>query len=92
MIKHKKGLSDEETIEEIRENSYLQYFIGLSEFSYERVFDPSLFVTLRRRMGKEVFDRMILAFIERVEEKREESAGGVSVCSQAEKEKWEGIA
>ena len=31
IIKHKKSLSDEATIEEIRENPYLQYFIGNRE-------------------------------------------------------------
>ena len=34
IIKAKKGLSDEETIEEIKENAYLQYFIGYEEFCY----------------------------------------------------------
>jgi len=55
IIKHKLCLSDEETIEQIRENAYLQYFVGLSEFQKEAVFAPSLFVDIRRRMGEETF-------------------------------------
>jgi hypothetical protein len=55
IIKHKLCLSDEETIEQIRENPYLQYFVGLSEYRKEAVFAPSLFVDIRRRMGEEVF-------------------------------------
>ncbi len=67
LIKHMKKLSDEETIEEIRENPYMQYFLGLKEFSYEPVFDPSLFVTLRKRMGLAVFDEMTDVFMKKIE-------------------------
>jgi len=63
IIKYKKGLSDEETIEEIRENPYLQYFIGYEEFSHKPPFDPSLFVTLRERLGLDVFEELNQAFI-----------------------------
>jgi hypothetical protein len=51
MIKHICNLSDRETILQIQENVYMQYFIGFSSFSMERVFDPSLFVELRKRFG-----------------------------------------
>lgn len=63
IIKYKKGLSDEETIEEIKENAYLQYFIGYEEFSHKPPFDPSLFVTLRERLGVEAFEALNQAFI-----------------------------
>ncbi|HEM49452.1 MAG TPA: transposase, partial [Caldithrix sp.] len=56
IIKHLKSLSDEETIEEIRENAYLQYFLGLPEYTYDQVFTPSLFVTIRRRLGEREFN------------------------------------
>ena len=55
IIKHKLCLSDEETIEQIRENPYLQYFVGFNAFHKEQAFAPSLFVEIRRRMGAEVF-------------------------------------
>ena len=51
IVKHKLCLSDVETIEAIRENPYIQYMLGLEEFTTERVFDPSLFVTIRKRLG-----------------------------------------
>jgi IS5 family transposase len=66
IIKHKKGLSDEETIEEIKENPYLQFFIGYEEFSHKPPFDPSLFVTLRDRLGIDAFEQLNQAFIEGV--------------------------
>jgi hypothetical protein len=33
IIKEKLGISDRETVEQIKENPYLQYFIGLGEYS-----------------------------------------------------------
>jgi hypothetical protein len=33
IIKARLGTSDEETVEQIRENPYLQHFLGLSEYS-----------------------------------------------------------
>ena len=53
IIKHMCDLSDRETIQQIQENIFLQYFIGYSSFSYEEAFDPSLFVELRKRLGLE---------------------------------------
>jgi hypothetical protein len=53
IIKHKMNLSDEETIAAIQENPYMQYMLGLSEFSDKPVFDSSLFVTIRKRLQVE---------------------------------------
>jgi hypothetical protein len=66
IIKHKLCLSDEETIEQIRENPYLQYFVGLHTFQTEAPFAPSLFVDIRRRMGNEVFEQFNQAIIDRL--------------------------
>ena len=51
IIKHMCDLSDRETILQIQENVYMQYFIGYSSFSDEAPFDASLFVDLRKRLG-----------------------------------------
>jgi len=77
IIKYKKGLPDEETIEEIKENPYLQYFIGYEEFSHKPPFDPSLFVTLRDRLGIDTFDELNQAFmagVQKAEESQNRSA------------------
>ena len=50
IIKHKENLSDEDTIELIKENVYMQYFVGLSSFSNQKIFEPSLFVAIRKRL------------------------------------------
>ncbi len=53
IIKHLCDLSDRETVLQIQENMYMQYFIGYSSFSDEEPFDPSLFVDFRKRLGVE---------------------------------------
>ena len=58
IIKHLRKLDDRGTIEEIQENPYMQYFLGLKKFIVEPVFDPSLFVEIRKRIGKESFDEL----------------------------------
>lgn len=56
IIKHKLGLDDRGTVEMIQENVYLQYFCGLTCFTTSPVFDPSLFVDIRKRLGKDEFE------------------------------------
>ena len=67
IIKHKLSLSDEETIRTIQENPYHQFFLGCKEFSYEEPFEASLFVTIRKRLGKKEFEAMSDAFLLEVE-------------------------
>ena len=69
IVKHKLCLSDEETIEQIRENPYLQYFVGLPTFQTDPPFVPSLFVDIRRRMGSGVFNRFHQAIVNTLENK-----------------------
>jgi transposase, IS5 family len=58
IIKHKLKLDDRGTIALIQENPYMQYFLGFKAFRFEPVFHPSLFVTIRKRLGAEAFDEM----------------------------------
>ena len=51
ILKHICNTSDRETVLQIQENMYMQYFIGYSSFSAEAPFDPSLFVEFRKRLG-----------------------------------------
>ena len=48
IIKHKLGLSDEEVLQTISENPYMQYFLGLANFNRDPLFSPSLFVQFRK--------------------------------------------
>src|SRR4030042_3456150 len=71
IIKHKLKLDDREAIETIRENMYMQYFLGLKGYTYQDVFERSLFTTLRYRLGADKFDAMTRQIILRSEGKHE---------------------
>lgn len=58
IIKHIENKDDRGTIEIIQENPYMQYFLGLTEFTFEPVFDPSLFVHIRKRLNNSLLDEM----------------------------------
>lgn len=54
IIKEKCGYSDRETVEQIKENPYLQFFIGLERYQDGKdPFDPSLLVHFRKRLDKD---------------------------------------
>ena len=58
IIKERLGTSDAETVEQIRENPYLQYFLGLSGYSNEAPFDSSMFVYFRQRIGVNLVNKI----------------------------------
>ena len=58
IIKHLEKKDDRGTIEIIQENPYMQFFLGFDHFTDKIVFDPSLFVTIRKRLGNDAFDTM----------------------------------
>ena len=58
IIKHLENLDDRGVIQAIQENVYMQYFIGLPEFTTKPVFSPSLFVEIRKRFGADKFDEL----------------------------------
>src|SRR2546428_5462483 len=58
IIKHMCNLDDRETVAQISENMYMQYFLGYSSFTSEPPFDASLFVEFRARMGMEEINAM----------------------------------
>lgn len=51
IFKHLLKLDDREVLATLQENIYLQYFVGFSSFQTKISFDPSLLVTIRKRMG-----------------------------------------
>lgn len=67
IVKHKLNLDDRGTIEMIKENIYLQYFCGLNAFTTKAIFDPSLFVNIRKRLGLKEFDEFNKVIIEKSE-------------------------
>jgi hypothetical protein len=78
VIKKRYGFSDEDVTEEIRENPYLQYFLGFAEYTGAPPFDPSMLTWFRERvtpqMLAEVNDYVIGR--KKKEVKEEPPAGG----------------
>jgi transposase, IS5 family len=76
-IKHMCDLSDREAVLQIQENVYMQYFIGYSGFSYEPVFDASLFVDLRKRFGAEQINEIneLIMGLVTEEDKKDDDCG-----------------
>ena len=54
IAKERYRFSDDDIIEEIRMNPYLQYFIGLPEFTHEAPFDQSVITRFRKRISPEM--------------------------------------
>jgi hypothetical protein len=54
IIKARLALTDEELVEQIKENPYLQFFIGLEAFQYSAPFDSSMMVYFRKRLPEAV--------------------------------------
>jgi IS5 family transposase len=54
IIQKRYGFSDRDTGEEIRENPYLQYFLGFPAYSYALPFDPSMMTWFRERVTPEM--------------------------------------
>ena len=58
IIKHILKTDDRGVIEMIRENPYMQYFLGLEAFTHEQVMTPSLLVSIRKRIDLDVFESL----------------------------------
>ena len=54
IIKEKLGITDDETVEQIRENHYLQYLVGMEGYKDEELFDSSMMVHFRKRITSEM--------------------------------------
>ena len=65
IIKEKLGISDRETVEQIRENPYLQYFIGQLTYSNELAIDPSLLVHFRQRISPNLINKVNERMVEK---------------------------
>jgi hypothetical protein len=87
IIKERLGLSDRETVEQIRENPYLQYFIGLNSYSNKAPFEASMLVHFRQRIDIELVNRMNRSMVNNNENKisEEETEKKLLVWKQEKK-------
>ncbi|OBQ32794.1 MAG: transposase, partial [Aphanizomenon flos-aquae WA102] len=58
IIKEISGKSDRETVEQIKENPYLQYFIGMESYSSKEAFSASMMVHFRKKIGMELINKI----------------------------------
>jgi hypothetical protein len=58
IIKERLGLTDRETVLQIQENPYLQYFLGFPEYENKKPFDHTLMVHFRKRFNKETLAKI----------------------------------
>ena len=58
IIKERLGVTDEECVDQIHENPYLQYFCGMKEFSTKPPFHPTMMVHFRKRFPADVLSRI----------------------------------
>ena len=97
IIKDRYQFSDEDTLQEIRMNPYLQYFIGLPMFQYHAPFDQSTMTLFRKRVPVDIVARLNDYIIGRGDPYKEEegqddsddSEGGPSTISGEAAEKAE---
>jgi hypothetical protein len=58
IIKETLNLSDIMLVQQIKENPYLQYFLGMKEYTYSCPFAPSTLVDFRKRFNEEMLDEI----------------------------------
>jgi len=56
IIKHIGNYTDRGTVQIISENPYMQFFLGLEDFTPKTLFSATLFVELRKRLGLDSFN------------------------------------
>ena len=79
IIQKQYGYSDRELIEQLSENPYYQYFIGLPGYEAKAPFAPSLLVEFRKRLTDEILgeiNEMIIAYHHPDDEDPKGPAGG----------------
>jgi hypothetical protein len=80
IIQAEYGFSDEETVLQIQEAPYLQYFCGMAEYKYQLPFDPSLMVWFRKRLTPEILGEINEMIIQQAEARKkpvkEQDKGG----------------
>ena len=79
LIQKEYGYSDRELVEQIKENPYYQYFIGLPGYEYKAPFVPSLLVEFRKRLDENVLaeiNEMIAAYNNPDNSSDDDSNGG----------------
>ena len=66
------NITDREMVAQIKENPYLQYFLGLNSYEYKASFDSSMLVYFRRLIKRELIDKINRQIVKQILEREEE--------------------
>ena len=99
VIKQETGLSDEGVVQAILENPYMQFFIGLHEFTTKAPFASTSMVYFRKRLGGDVMKEINeMTFVPRQDERVDDDndswdgqSGGKAAQSEEDDQKREGF-
>ena len=58
LIKERLGITDRETVEQISENPYLQYFLGYPEYIEQEPFHNSMMTHFRKRFSQDILKQI----------------------------------
>ncbi len=75
IIQQRFGFTDEETVAQIIENPYYQYFIGLNEYQGKQPFDSTMMVYFRKRVKPEMLEEVNNALFAEKKEKKKKKKG-----------------
>lgn len=81
IIKERLGLSDEETVNQISENPYLQFFLGFESYTEKAPFDPSQLTHFRKRFPEDMLNRVnesIIKYESKKDDDNDNSPDGTS--------------
>ena len=84
LIKRKLDITDEEVVEQISENPYPQYFIGMEGYRDEAPFDSSMMTHFRERLTLEMINRVNERVIENEHKKKEQKETGQNGTAKGE--------
>ena len=93
IIQKQYGYSDRELVEQLTENPYYQYFIGLPGYQETAPFVPSLLVEFRKRLTDEILgeiNEMILSYNHPDDETRSGGSGASGDSGDTEEDKNSG--
>ena len=87
IIKEKLGISDRETIEQIKENPYLQYFIGFKSYQESPPVEASMLVYFRKRIDVELANKINEKIVKTGREKTEKEIKKKDLLPEEREEK-----
>jgi transposase, IS5 family len=87
LIQNILNLTDRETVQQIKENPYLQYFLGFEYYEYKDQIDASTLVYFRKRISAEIINKINVRI---VKEELKSSKDGEKEMGEKEGEENQG--